>query len=121
MKRILLLVASSALLNCFILAQTSDVKPAGNSFSDSAEETIQASKKNAIRIYPNPSYGKLSVSSNKSTVLHFYIFDLEGTLVYQAVLTNKEKKNIDNLMKGTYIYDVFEKDLSIEEGRIIIK
>lgn len=120
MKRILLLVASSALLNCFILAQASDVKPAGNSFSNSPEK-IQASKKNAIRIYPNPSYGKLSVSSNKSTVLHFYIFDLEGTLVYQAVLTNKEKKNIDNLMKGTYIYDVFEKDLSIEEGRIIIK
>src|SRR5690349_5239666 len=88
MKRILLLVASSALLNCFILAQTSDVKPAGNSFSDSVEERIQTSKKNAIRIYPNPSYGKLSVSSTKSTVLHFYIFDLEGTLVYQAVLTN---------------------------------
>ena len=41
MKRILLLVASSALLNCFILAQTSDVKPAGNSFSDSAEEKIR--------------------------------------------------------------------------------
>lgn len=75
----------------------------------------------AVKIYPNPSYGKISVSANTSSVLHFYIFDLEGTLVYQAVLNNKERKTIENLKKGTYLYDVFEKDESIEEGKIIVK
>ena len=49
------------------------------------------------------------------------IFDLDGTMVYQAVLKNKEQKKIDNLPKGTYTYDVFQNDESIEEGKIIVK
>jgi hypothetical protein len=65
-------------------------------------------KKSVVKIYPNPS-------------LHFYIFDLEGTMIYQTILTNKQKKNIDNLRKGTYLYNVFEKDESVEEGKIIVK
>jgi hypothetical protein len=77
--------------------------------------------KTVIKLYPNPSYGKLSVTASTSSTLHFYIFDLEGTLVYQTELNNKEKRTIDNLKKGTYLYDVFEKDESIEEGKIIVK
>jgi hypothetical protein len=77
--------------------------------------------KTVVKLYPNPSYGKLSVSAITSSTLHFYIFDLEGTLVYQAVLNNRERKMIENLKKGTYLYDVFENDESIEEGKIIIK
>lgn len=87
---------------------------------DSLQLSVKTTK-TVIKIYPNPSYGKLSVSAITSSTLHFYIFDLEGTLVYQAVLNNKERKTIDNLKKGTYLYDVFEKDESIEEGKIIIK
>ena len=103
------------------------------SFNSSAQEAFEntssiisidsssRSGKNIVKIYPNPSYGKLSVSTNATSTLHFYIFDLEGTLVFQAVLNNKERKIIENLKKGTYSYDVFEKDESIEEGKIIIK
>jgi len=92
-----------------------------NIISVDSSGTKSAYERTAVRLYPNPSYGKLSVSANTSSILHFYIFDLEGTLVYQAVLTNKERKTIENLKKGTYLYDVFEKDESIEEGKIIIK
>jgi hypothetical protein len=84
-------------------------------------DTASRIGKNAVKIYPNPSYGKLSVSANTSSTLHFYIFDLEGTLVFQAVLNNKERKSVDNLKKGTYLYNVFENDESIEEGKIVIK
>jgi hypothetical protein len=79
------------------------------------------SNKNFVKIYPNPSYGKLSVSAVTSSTLHFYIFDLEGTLVFQAVLNNKDRKIVDNLKRGSYMYNVFENDESIEEGKIIIK
>ena len=92
---------------------------ASNSISTDSTKSIPI--KTVVKLYPNPSYGKLSVSATTSSTLHFYIFDLEGTLVYQAVLNNKERKTIDNLKKGTYLYDVFEKDESIEEGKIIIK
>jgi len=89
--------------------------------SDSYNLKKESGKKSSIKIYPNPSYGKISVSAVTSTPLHFYIFDLEGTLIYQVVLNNKDRKNIENLKKGTYMYDVFEKDESIEEGKIVVK
>jgi hypothetical protein len=98
-----------------------DVFETSNNISIDTSRIKSVSGKTVVKLYPNPSYGKLSVSANTSSSLHFYIFDLEGTLVYQAVLNNKERKTIENLKKGTYLYDVFEKDESIEEGKIIIK
>ena len=131
MKRILLLVASCIMSGSVLLAQSSDtpvrmVQPGGQtegSIHSESSEQAKASpvKKTLVKLYPNPSYGKLSVTAITTEVLHFYIFDLEGTLVYQAVLKNKDRKVIEGLSKGTYIYDVFEKDESIEEGKIIIK
>lgn len=99
-----------------------DFQNTSNSISDDSSLKIKSMQgRSVVKLYPNPSYGKVSVSANSSSSLHFYIFDLEGTLVYQAVLNNKEKKTIEHLKKGTYMYDVFEKDESVEEGKIIIK
>jgi hypothetical protein len=117
-----LLFVNLFLLASFTVFAQKDFENTSNIISIDSSTTINSNQgKNAIKIYPNPSYGKLSVSANTSTSLHFYIFDVEGTLVYQAVLNNKERKTIDTLKKGTYLYDVFEKDESIEEGKIIIK
>lgn len=121
MNRILLFAFLILLTSTKLSAQTGAVKQVSNiSYSPVTTEEPD-NKKVSIRLYPNPSYGKISVSAVTSKPLHFYIFDLEGTLVYQAVLNNKNPKNIENLKKGTYLYDVFEKDESIEEGKIIVK
>ena|SRR5947209_5916446 len=117
------------LLSVILMAMCSFSRPAhsspkqqGTIYSDSLELKKLIIKKDAIKLSPNPSYdGKVSVVSNVSETLHFYIFDLEGTLIYQAVLNNKEGKTIDKLNKGTYMYDVFQNDESIEEGKIIVK
>jgi hypothetical protein len=121
MIRNLLLVVFSVMLFSFNVTRQ-DKKIISNSFSDSPElkKNIRV-KKNVVKIYPNPSYGKISVSANTTEPLHFYIFDLEGTLIYQTILNNKDRKNINTLKKGTYLYDVFEKDESIDEGKIIVK
>ena len=79
-------------------------------------------KKNSIRIYPNPSYSdNITVYSSCSNEIHFYIFDLEGTLVFQSRLRSKEKILVNNLKKGSYMYDVFLNDTGIEQGKIIVK
>ena len=121
MNRILLFVNLFLLISFSVFAQK-DFETTSNIISIDSSSALGAKQgKSIVKIYPNPSYGKLSVSANTSSSLHFYIFDLEGTLIYQAVLNNKERKTVDHLKKGTYLYDVFEKDESIEEGRIIIK
>jgi hypothetical protein len=117
-----LLLAFSLLLSCGLLAQSRISDQTGNTSSETPETVKQsANRKVLIKLYPNPSYGKVSVTATTSEPLHFYIFDLDGTLIYQAVLNNKEKKNVENLKKGTYLYDVFLNDESIEEGKIIVK
>ena len=81
-----------------------------------------ARKKAAIRIYPNPTRnGSITVSSVSSGRLYFYIFDLEGVLVSRLILKAKEKKTIQDLKKGIYLYDVFREDESIEQGKIIVR
>jgi hypothetical protein len=121
MIRNLLLIVFSILLFSFTYNRE-DKKTKGNHLSDSVlvvkEERF---KKSVVKIYPNPSFGKINISTNNVSTLHFYIFDLEGTMIYQTILNNKQKKNIDNLRKGTYLYNVFEKDESVEEGKIIVK
>jgi hypothetical protein len=114
-----LLFVGLLILGCLNLFAQNTFENTGNSISIDSSQSMQA--KAVVKIYPNPSYGKLSVSASTSSTLHFYIFDMEGTLVYQAVLNNRERKTIDNLKKGTYLYDVFEKDESIGEGKIVIK
>jgi hypothetical protein len=122
MIRILLLIVISTTFFSFSVSPHRDYKTISNNLSDSPEVKKKIRiKKNVVKIYPNPSFGRINISATTTQPLHFYIFDLEGTLIYQAVLKNKDRKNIDNLKKGTYMYDVFENDESIEEGKIIVK
>ena len=120
MNRNLLFVGLFLVFSVSVSAQA-DFKNTSNTISFDSSFKIKSQSRNVVKLYPNPSYGKLSVSASTSSTLHFYIFDLEGTLVFQTVLNDKERKTIEHLKKGTYLYDVFEKDESIEEGKIIIK
>jgi hypothetical protein len=117
------LIALSMILLCsFSEKEPTTVKPTNVVLNDSSDVRKEWYKNNVIRLSPNPSYGgTISVSSNIADPVHFYIFDLDGTLMYQATLSKNEKKGIDNLKKGTYMYDVFQNDESIEEGKIFVK
>src|SRR5687768_3813629 len=99
-------------------------RSADNNFSDSlqtAKIKVEA-KKSVIKLYPNPSWnGTITVSSITSEKLHFYIFDLDGTLIHQAVLKEKQKITVNDLKKGVYMYDAFLNDESIEYGKITVK
>ena len=84
--------------------------------------TRKSTPKKALLLSPNPSdNGVVTITATGNRELHFYIFDMEGTMVYQAVMKKKDKKTIDNLQKGTYMYTVFANDESIDEGKLIIK
>ena len=91
-----------------------------NNFSNSLKVRTEVSKNN-VRLYPNPSpNGTVTINSTVNESLHFYVFDLEGTLLHRLTLKGKQKKTITNLERGTYMYDVFKNDESIEQGKIIV-
>lgn len=63
----------------------------------------------------------VSLRSHIEQQAHFYLFDLEGTMVYQAVLKKGDHKQIKEIPEGTYTYFVFVQDVSKEEGKITVK
>ena len=100
--------------------ETKKIFSVQNNFSNSLKSKTVITK-NSVRLYPNPtSDGNITISSTSSELLHFYVFDLEGTLLHRLILKGKAQKKITNLKKGTYMYDVFKKDESIEQGKIIV-
>ena len=93
-----------------------------NNFSDSVQIYSHTSKRDHVRLFPNPtSTGTVTIHSNTSETLHFYVFDLENTLLYRIELKGRKEKTIRKLKKGIYTYDVFKNDESIEQGKIIVK
>jgi hypothetical protein len=91
-----------------------------NNFSDSLKsgKIVIAT----VRLYPNPtSNGTITINSTIKEPLHFYVFDLEGTLLHRINLKGKAREKITNLKKGIYTYDVFKNNESIEQGKIIVK
>ena len=116
-----LLLACITCLSAFSKNNTS-IQP--DTFSDSVihKSSIIVIKKDAVKLYPNPtSNGTITISSDTTATLHFYVFDVEGTLLHQVVLRDKQKHTIHQLKKGLYVYDAFLNDESIEHGKIIVK
>lgn len=75
-----------------------------------------------VKLSPNPSFtGTLTVLSESKEPVHFYVFDVEGVMLFHALLSPGEKKAIDGLKKGAYSYDVFHKDISVEQGKIVVQ
>ena len=93
--------------------------------SDDLTDSLQVkvySSGNILKTSPNPTgNGALKISVKSGEDLHFYVFDLTGTLIHRAILNDKEKTKLPPLQKGTYLFDVFKNDLSIEEGKIVIQ
>jgi hypothetical protein len=84
-------------LSTFCLTAQYNTGNAENKFQESKATLIP---KDIVQIYPNPSQsGVINVSSNITEKIHFYIFDLEGTMIHQAVFRNKQKQTISNLKK----------------------
>lgn len=82
----------------------------------------QQSNQQFIIIDPNPSNGNMRVKNIYADAkeVHFYVFDLDGVMIENIRLHAREVKKINGLSKGVYLYDVFEKDESIERGKIIV-
>lgn len=103
-------------------ASAKELPPANQGFfSDSLQVKIY-SKGKTIKLYTTASSSSINNNgSNQTENLHFYVFDLAGTLVHQATLKGSIKHTLPSLRKGIYLYDVFKDDESIEDGKIVVQ
>lgn len=81
------------------------------------------SKKYKIRLYPNANHEVLffSASGSEEKVYQLYLFDMDGMLVKQANIKNKQTTVLNSMEKGDYLFEVFSDDERIENGQVIIR
>lgn len=82
----------------------------------------QADLKETIKVYPTPdNEGSVTVFSDNKKILSFYLFDVEGKLIYQTKISQNEQQTIEGLEKGTYLYHAFENDKNLKGGKVILR
>jgi Secretion system C-terminal sorting domain len=81
------------------------------------------SRKYKVKIYPNASHEVLffTASGENGKVYQLYIFDMEGRLIKQTQIRNKETTLLTNFTKGNYTFEVFSDDEKIENGTMNVK
>ena len=80
------------------------------------------SKKHKIKLYPNASHQVLffSVKGVNGKVYQLFLFNIEGRLVKQVNIKNKQTTVLNNIDKGNYLFEVFSDDERIENGQVIV-
>jgi hypothetical protein len=83
----------------------------------------QTSKKNKIRLYPDARQQVLFFSANgeDGKVYQLYLFDMDGRLVSQAHIRNKETTVLTTISEGNYLFEVFTDDERIENGCLTVR
>ncbi|HVU83395.1 MAG TPA: T9SS type A sorting domain-containing protein [Puia sp.] len=81
------------------------------------------SKKNKIRLFPDARQQVLffSVNGEDKRVYQLYLFDMDGRLVNQASIRNKETTVLTSLSEGNYLFEIFTDDERIENGHLVIR
>lgn len=81
------------------------------------------SKKYKIKLYPNVNHQVLFFSASGVTgkIYQLFLFDVDGRLVKQANIKNKQTTVINNIDKGYYLFEVFSNDERIENGKVMVR
>jgi hypothetical protein len=84
---------------------------------------LLTSKKYKIKIYPGATQEVLffNASGEDGKVYQFFLFDIEGNMIKQTQIRNKQTTILTNFNKGCYTFEVFSDDEHIENGTLTIK
>jgi hypothetical protein len=130
--RLLTCVAAIGLSLTILQPANASPLPAGvRSLSMGKSDTVHSiqvnkslvSKKNKIRLFPDAKQQVLffSVNGEDKRVYQLYLFDMDGRLVNQASIRNRETTVLTTLCEGNYLFEVFTDDERIENGHLVVK
>lgn len=80
------------------------------------------SRSHKVALYPDAEQKVLffNVRGFSGKVYQLFVFDMQGKIVKQAEIRNKQTTLIKDIEKGTYIFEVFSNDDRIGEGQIAV-
>ncbi|HXB93726.1 MAG TPA: T9SS type A sorting domain-containing protein [Puia sp.] len=83
----------------------------------------QTSKKHKIRLYPDARQQVLFFSANgeDGKVYQLFLFDMDGRLVSQTRIRNRETTVLTNISEGNFLFEVFTDDERIENGQLTVR
>ncbi len=81
-------------------------------------KSLVSRNNNAIKIYPDIFKRKMHVvaKDNASKEIDFFVFDLQGTLVHNYKMKPRDRKQMINMERGSYVYRVFCGDEEAASG-----
>jgi hypothetical protein len=81
------------------------------------------SKKVKIGLYPDARQQVLffSATGKDKKIYQLYMFDMDGKLVNQASIRNRETTVLTNLSEGNYLFEIFSDDERIENGKLTVR
>jgi hypothetical protein len=98
------------------------------SFSYCEKDTIlirqqSFSKSHRIALYPdaNQKLVFFSVRGNEGKAYHLYLFDVEGKLVKETEIRNRQTTIIKDIEKGIFLFEVFCDDNRIGNGELTVR
>jgi len=83
----------------------------------------QKSKKHKIMLYPDARQQVLffSASGEEGKVYQLFLFDMDGRLVSQTRIRNRETTVLTNISEGNFLFEVFTDDERIENGQLTVR
>ncbi len=83
----------------------------------------QKSRKHGIRLYPDATNQVLFFGANGvyGRAYQLFIFNVEGKLVRQVHIKNKQTTVLEEIEKGDYVFEVFSDDERIETGQVHVR
>ncbi len=80
-------------------------------------------KKHKVRLFTASDNKTLlfTVDGVEGKQYKLFVFDLEGKLIMQSAILNRETGILPEISAGNYLYEVFVEDTEVENGQLKIK
>ena len=82
--------------------------------------SIEETKKEAFRIFPNPAKDVITIKSENSTSnSEIKLFNITGTLIYQSTFIDSKQIDVSSFDQGIYILKITSERTTIQKNIII--
>jgi hypothetical protein len=84
---------------------------------------LSGNKNQSIQLFSNSGKQTIFFSAKfkQKKVYRFYMFDMDGKLVAENNIDNKQGVEFTNMQKGNYYFEILSNDDRIENGTLTIK